>query len=124
MTTAPAALVATPPIPETARSTCRCGHDLVRVARGGEWAWVSVLTGCSSESADHPALVDGWAALAERDPALYSTLRARDLLGHLRSHHWHSPVEEPVYEQVPECCGWPMRSTPDGWACRQHRAAA
>lgn len=36
------------------------------------------------------------------------------LVGHV---HVPGPALEAV-QQVPVCCGWPMRLTPDGWLCR------
>lgn len=63
-----------------------------------------------------------WDRLAASDPATYSVLSATAGLGCL-FWHAHRPVAvtAPVND-VPTCCGWPMRATRDGWLCRENPA--
>jgi hypothetical protein len=46
--------------------------------------------------------------------------------GHEHRHDLNAPPRRDQPIDVPEHCGWPMRLTPTGWACRRcpHRGAA
>lgn len=102
---------------------CACGDPLERLPQADEWFYRSSATGNSGESSlPEPLERLGWEELARQDPGLYSVLSAREALGMLYSRHNHHPVacgehEHPL--EVPECCNWPMRLTPQGWVCRQ-----
>jgi hypothetical protein len=69
--------------------------------------------------------VKWWADLAERDMAAYSTHRAAVDLMCFSWWHLHHPatVEGHNPGPVPETCGQPMWSGPDGWTCRVHRSS-
>lgn len=102
---------------------CSCGDPLERLPQGDEWYYRSTVTGNTQEATlPEPLQRLGWEGLAQQDIGLYSMLTAREALGMLYHRHNHRPVpcgehEHPV--EVPECCDWPMRLTPQGWVCRQ-----
>lgn len=94
---------------------------------GGEWGYRSLRTGNSLESSLPQVLEQmSWEELAQADICLYSTLRAREVLGMLYSRHNHFPQtcgEHEVPLLVPECCESPMWLSPNGWVCRVEVAA-
>ena len=62
----------------------------------------------------------------EAEAADYSVLAALiGMLGAAGRWHYHRPLNAfAAYDsaKVPECCGWPMRWTGDGWRCREQGA--
>jgi hypothetical protein len=61
----------------------------------------------------------------EAEAADYSALAALIAVrGAAGRWHYHRPLNVlAAYDRakVPECCGWPMRWTGDGWRCREGR---
>ena len=56
---------------------------------------------------------------SEAEAADYSALAALIAVrGAAGRWHYHRPLAAYDRAKVPECCGWPMRWTGDGWRCR------
>jgi hypothetical protein len=127
MTCRPAGPLTRPGVHVYGCRTCGCRLTAVPTARRDDWSYAddtgsTVLDETPQGLRDDPA--KWWADLAERDIGIYSTHKAAVDLMWFSWWHSHQPgeiLERAEIGPVPETCGQPMWSGPDGWVCRVHR---
>jgi hypothetical protein len=122
-----------------------CGDPVHRVPQGDEWAWAGQDGKTTGSSTDLRSLLEHYASPYDRLAELagqmdvarkakraeltplywaaareYSALKVRLDTG--MSFHIHQVTAQRGHEHrgpLPWHCGWPMRLTPAGWACRR-----
>lgn len=104
-----------------------CGARLHPVATKDRLDWTYADDSGSTTHDETPAELVAdpkkwWANLAEKSIETYSALTAAINLRCFSWWHLHAPAPIPGhdYGPVPQTCGKPMWSGPDGWVCRTH----
>ena len=102
---------------------------------GGEWFWLDEHGRAFAYDVHPGDVYTDLAAMRERviagetseaEAADYSALAAflatRGAAGRWHYHRPSNALAAHDRAEAPECCGWPMRWTGDGWRCREEDA--